>query len=161
LVADDTLVAVAATGKEDEIMSAAILKYVLGAGVSCALAFSFANPSNAFPALTNTATVKSSMPSLVTDARYYRRGYGGRYYGRGYGYGGVAAGAIVGGAILGGLLAAPYYYRGGQYYYPDSGYYAYGSAPGSTVAECMRRFKSYDRRSGTYLGYDGYRHPCP
>ena len=70
-------------------MSTAILKYVLGAGVSCALALSFANPSNAFPALTNTATVKSLMPSLVTDARYYGRGYGGRYYGRSYRYGGV------------------------------------------------------------------------
>jgi BA14K-like protein len=134
-------------------MSTAILKYVLGAGVSCALAFSFANPSNAFPALTNTATVKSSMPSLVTDARYYRRGYGGRYYGRGYGYGGAAAGAIIGGAILGGLLAAPYYYGGGPYYY--------GPSTGSAVAYCLRRFKSYDPRSGTYLGYDGYRHPCP
>ena len=142
-------------------MNTAIRKYGLGAGFACALAFSFASPSNAFPALTSAATVKSSMPSLVTDARYYRRGYGGRYYGRGYGYGGVAAGAIVGGAILGGLLAAPYYNRGGQYYYPDSGYYAYGSAPGNTVAYCMRRFKSYDRRSGTYFGYDGYRHPCP
>jgi hypothetical protein len=160
-VAEDTLVAVAATGKEDEIMNIAILRYALGAGVVCVLAFFFVNPSNAFPALTSTATVKSSMPSLVTDARYYRRGYGGRYYGRGYGYGGVAAGAIVGGAILGGLLAAPYDYGGSQYYYRDSGYYAYGSAPGNTVAYCMRRFKSYDRRSGTYLGYDGYRHPCP
>ncbi|MGZ3311613.1 MAG: BA14K family protein [Xanthobacteraceae bacterium] len=25
----------------------------------------------------------------------------------------------------------------------------------------MQRFKSYDPRSGTYLGYDGARHPCP
>jgi hypothetical protein len=146
-------------------MSTAILKYVLGAGVACALAFSFANPLNAFPALTNTTTVKSSMPSLVTDARYYGRGYGGRYYGRGYGYGGAAAGAIVGGAILGGLLAAPYYaapyYYGGGPYYPGPGYYAYGSAPGDAVAYCMQRFRSYDPRSGTYLGNDGYRHPCP
>jgi hypothetical protein len=29
------------------------------------------------------------------------------------------------------------------------------------IAYCMQRFKSYDPRSGTYLGYDGYRHPCP
>ena len=143
------------------MMSTAILKYVLAAGVSCALAFSFANPSKAFPALTSTATVKSSMPSLVTGVQYYRRGYGGRYYGRGYGYGGAAAGAIVGGAIIGGLLAAPYYYGGGPYYYPGPGYYAYGSAPGGAVAYCMRRFKSYDPGSGTYLGYDGYRHACP
>ncbi|WP_424618529.1 BA14K family protein [Bradyrhizobium sp.] len=25
----------------------------------------------------------------------------------------------------------------------------------------MQRFKSYDPNSGTYLGYDGNRHPCP
>lgn len=25
---------------------------------------------------------------------------------------------------------------------------------------CSRRFRSYDRNSGTYLGYDGYRHYC-
>ena len=26
---------------------------------------------------------------------------------------------------------------------------------------CVQRFKSYDQDSGTYLGYDGRRHPCP
>jgi len=25
----------------------------------------------------------------------------------------------------------------------------------------MQRFKSYDPSRGTYLGYDGERHPCP
>jgi BA14K-like protein len=29
------------------------------------------------------------------------------------------------------------------------------------VAYCMRRFRSYDRESQTYLGYDGQRHYCP
>ena len=29
------------------------------------------------------------------------------------------------------------------------------------VAYCARRFKSYDPGNGTYLGYDGLRHPCP
>jgi hypothetical protein len=33
--------------------------------------------------------------------------------------------------------------------------------PNDAVAYCMRRFRSYDPASGTYLGYDGYRHPCP
>ena len=28
-------------------------------------------------------------------------------------------------------------------------------------AYCVQRFKSYDPASGTYLGYDGQRHPCP
>ncbi|MGB9173724.1 BA14K family protein [Bradyrhizobium sp.] len=25
----------------------------------------------------------------------------------------------------------------------------------------MQQYRSYDPRSGTYLGYDGFRHPCP
>ena len=30
-----------------------------------------------------------------------------------------------------------------------------------SVAYCMQTYKSYDPNSGTYLGYDGRRHPCP
>jgi hypothetical protein len=49
--------------------------------------------------------------------------------------------------------------------YPYSpGYnYSYGYSPnqgGGEVGYCMRRFRSYDPRSGTYLGFDGLRHPC-
>jgi hypothetical protein len=29
------------------------------------------------------------------------------------------------------------------------------------VASCMQRFHSYDPKTGTYLGTDGQRHPCP
>jgi hypothetical protein len=29
------------------------------------------------------------------------------------------------------------------------------------VAYCIQRFRSYDQRSGTYLGNDGLRHRCP
>ena len=49
----------------------------------------------------------------------------------------------------------------------DSGYPGYSSygyaapAPGGDVAYCAQRFRSYDPASGTYLGYDGLRHPCP
>jgi hypothetical protein len=105
----------------------------------------------------------------VTEARYgghgggwhgggwHGGGYRGGYYGGGWGWGGFAAGAVIGG-----LLAAPYYYGGGPYYYYGGGpYYYYGPPAGSAVAYCLRRFKSFDPRSGTYLGYDGYRHPCP
>ena len=76
------------------------------------------------------------------------RGGGWGYYG-----GGFAAGALVGA-----LLAAPYY--AAPYYAPGPGYY-YGPSPGDAVGYCMQRFRSYDPGSGTYLGYDGYRHPCP
>ena len=41
------------------------------------------------------------------------------------------------------------------------GYYPPPPPPGDPVAYCMSRFKSYDPGSGTYLGYDGLRHPCP
>jgi hypothetical protein len=95
----------------------------------------------------------------VGGVRYGGRvGYGGRYgYGRrGLGYGrGLAAGALVGGAVA-----------GSGYYYGNT----YGAAPvyadpdqtGSVddIAYCVQRFRSYDRASGTYLGYDGRRHPC-
>jgi hypothetical protein len=79
----------------------------------------------------------------------------GRHHHRGYNNGGAALGGFAAGAILGGVLAAqqrPYY--GG--YAP--GYYAGG---GDADAYCFSRFKSYDPASGTYLGYDGLRHPCP
>jgi BA14K-like protein len=29
------------------------------------------------------------------------------------------------------------------------------------VAYCSQRYRSYDPASGTFLGYDGLRHPCP
>ena len=47
--------------------------------------------------------------------------------------------------------------------YYDDGVVAVSPAPagGDSVAYCMQRYKSYDPASGTYLGYDGQRHPCP
>ena len=31
----------------------------------------------------------------------------------------------------------------------------------SAIAWCDRHYRSYDPRTQTYLGYDGYRHSCP
>ncbi|MCI0557480.1 MAG: BA14K family protein [Nitrososphaera sp.] len=28
------------------------------------------------------------------------------------------------------------------------------------LSSCYARYKSFDRVTGTYLGYDGFRHPC-
>jgi hypothetical protein len=96
--------------------------------------------------------------------------YGGG--GRGYGYGGgvvpgVVAGAVIGGAIAsqgyyGGPVYAPGYYDGDQYYDDSSVAVAPGPAGGGdAVAYCMQTYRSYDPASGTYMGNDGYRHPCP
>jgi hypothetical protein len=81
---------------------------------------------------------------------------------RGGGGAGLAAG-IIGSVIMGGIIASQRPYYGypayGDYYgYPAYGAYPYG---GPAVGYCMSRFKSYDPYSGTYLGYDGFRHPCP
>ena len=84
------------------------------------------------------------------------RGYSHRrYYGGGWGYYG---GGLAAGAILGGLLAAPYY---DGYGYDGYGYGYEAPVGDSAVAYCVQRFRSYDPASGTYLGNDGYRHPCP
>jgi len=89
----------------------------------------------------------------------YRGGYGGRYYGGGYGGGwGYYGGGFAAGAIVGGLLAAPYY---DGYGYDGYGYGYEAPVDDSAVAYCVQRFRSYDPASGTYLGNDGYRHPCP
>ena len=58
------------------------------------------------------------------------------------------------------------YYGGGPAYYDDQyvddGAVAVAPAPGGDdAAYCAQRFRSYDPGSGTYLGNDGLRHPCP
>ena len=82
--------------------------------------------------------------------------------------GGVAAG-IAAGMILGGIIASsPYYYGGPAYYYGPPPYYPpgyYGPVyrhygPADWEAYCFSRYRSFDPYSGTYLGYDGLRHPC-
>ena len=53
--------------------------------------------------------------------------------------------------------------------YGGSGYYAYAQTPapavapvttGENAASCESRYHSYDPASGTFLGFDGVRHPC-
>jgi len=79
----------------------------------------------------------------------------------------VAAG--IAGLVVGGLIASHayrprYYYDPGPVYYyaPAPRYYAPPPAYyDPAIAYCMRRFRSYDPYSMTYLGYDGRRHFCP
>lgn len=121
--------------------------------------------------MAGAVAIKNSAPADVVDVGW-RRGWGW----------GVGAG-IVGGVVIGRALSAPYYdgpyyprpyypgpayypdrYYPGPAYYPDRYYRAPAYAgPGPADAEdyCIQRFRSYDPESGTYLGYDGYRHPCP
>lgn len=89
---------------------------------------------------------------------YYARGpgYGPRYGYRNCGWGGcnnnngpaVAAG-VIGGLMLGAAAA--------------SAANAANAAPrqGNWITYCSSKYRSFDPASGTYLGYDGVRHPCP
>jgi hypothetical protein len=107
-----------------------------------------------------TAAMAIGIATFPTNASAQWRGggwHGGGWYGGGWGWG-LGAG-LLGGAIIGSALAAPHYYYYPNPYYAAPGYYGPPSA--DATAYCMQQFKSYDPRSGTYLGYDGYRHPCP
>ena len=149
-------------------MSKTLTKLVTAALITVAVP-SYAGIASATP-ISGAFSINNAASGNIENVRYgWRRGWGG---GRGWGWG--VAGGLAAGAIIGGALAAPYYYGGyygGPYYYAnpyyadgydaDPGYYAEPYASGGGVDYCMRRYRSYDPRSGTFLGNDGRRHPCP
>jgi hypothetical protein len=135
-------------------------KLFIAALGTCVLGVAAPLPASALTLQVDPAVASANGKLTVTDVQYrrYRNGGyygGGRYYGRGWnngaavgaGIAGLAAGAIIGGAIAN--SQQPTYYEG----VPAVG--------GDAVSYCMQRFRSYDPASGTYLGYDGMRHPCP
>jgi len=102
-------------------------------------------------------------PALAQDYRYDQgqrsydqRPYDQRQYDQGF-WPGQAAGDVVGGAIgtAGAIATAPF-----RAFDPNTNSYAMGG-PGMGGSEyCAQRYRSYDPQSGTFLGYDGRRHPC-
>lgn len=136
---------------------------MLATSASLALSLApFGTVASAMP-VANVTALEHAAPTGIETVQWRGRGWRGGGWGFGAG--------LLGGAIVGGLLASPYYYGPGPYYYGPGPYYypgpyypapGYGAPPpANAVAYCMQRFKSYDPRSGTYLGYDGQRHPCP
>jgi hypothetical protein len=126
---------------------------IIAAALVAATLPCLAAPAAAAPMASPLMLQGAAKPSVET-VRYYRRGYGGAAVGLGI------AGALIGGAILG--STQPY----GYYGYPPGYYGPIYAAPapyigGDAVAYCVQRFRSYDPYSGTYLGLDGFRHPCP
>jgi hypothetical protein len=94
----------------------------------------------------NAARVQQPKVELV-QYRHHHHHHHGFFRGPGFGFG---------------FFSGPVY--GGPYYGYDYDYgppVVYGAPAGDDVAYCMRRYRSYDPNSGTYLGYDGLRHPCP
>ncbi|TCT05656.1 BA14K family protein [Aquabacter spiritensis] len=98
-----------------------------------------------------------------------RRGYGpgpNPYY-RNCGWGGCNNnnnGAAVAAGVIGGLMLGAAAASAAQANQPPTVYYAPGPGGGPNqaqwIAYCSNKYKSFDPRTGTYLGYDGRRHPC-
>lgn len=135
---------------------------VLAAALIAAAAPWLVVPAAAGPMAQTLGLQNAVAPSIETV-----RWRGHRYGGYGRAAAGIAAGAIIGGALIAATRPYGYYGYGGYapgYYGPgyyDQGYVAVSPYAGSAVAYCQQRFRSYDPASGTYLGYDGLRHPCP
>jgi hypothetical protein len=142
-------------------------------------------------ALAAGTVLASAMPASAQHWHGGGGWHGGGFGWRGGGFGWPAAAIVGGAvaAATSPLWAPGYYdyypdygygpygydaYGYGNYGYDGYGYGNYGyaappavaAAPGPAVAQgdvayCESRFRSYDPSSGTYLGFDGQRHPCP
>jgi hypothetical protein len=148
-------------------------------------AASLAAPAGAAP-ITASSSLRAAAAPLVESVQWrWRRGW----WAPGVAAG-VVAGAAIASQSWDGYYndyayAPGYSYSPGYIYSGSSGYvysnapgdsysnspgsnpynaYAYSpgsSSSGNSVAYCQQRFRSYDPASGTYMGYDGQRHPCP
>lgn len=123
--------------------AAAAIVVVIGSGAFAAPAISSPLVNVAPISVAQTATGTTEVVNVGwRGGRHYRGHHHGwrhrRHSGWGPAVGGFVAGAAIGSAIANSRAQA------GQY-----------------DAYCEQRFKSYDPQSGTYLGYDGQRHPCP
>jgi hypothetical protein len=143
---------------------------VRGGGVAPAAKFSGVAPAAKFSGVAPAAKYSGGgVPATqFSGGSSYQGGYGAQHRRRGGGGGfipGAVAGAVIGGAIASqGYNGGPGYYAPGYYddqYYDDSAVVVAPAGGDDSVAYCMQTYRSYDPQSGTYLGNDGYRHPCP
>lgn len=137
-----------------------------------------ATVAGAAPAASNAGSALSKIDSGQPLINVRRGGHGGHGHG-GHGHGGHGHGGhghIGGGHWHGGhghhhfrprFYGVPYYYYGPSYYYDDYDYEddyddaVVYSESGDAVARCEARYRSFDRRSGTFLANDGRRKLCP
>jgi hypothetical protein len=129
---------------------------LLAVAFGTALAATGPTPATAQLAQPHTAAAFAGSNDLMTEVRWRGHRHRHHHHGR-WGPGlGFATGLALGGAFASPYYASPYYYAPAP-----RAYYGVPSRSADEVAYCSRRFRSYDVASGTYLGYDGERHPCP
>jgi hypothetical protein len=155
------------------------MRIMTGVATLAVLSGLAAAPAQAEPAAKAMDALKAgALPTTYTQFRGYggwhrggfggwRGGYGGWRGGYGYRRGpgvGAAVGAgllgFTAGAVIGSAAANAAARPVAVYEAPAPVVYARPVAVRGS-AYCAARYGSYDPASGTYLGYDGFRHPCP
>jgi hypothetical protein len=94
-------------------------------------------------------------------------------YNKGYNPGAAFATGAILGLTFGALSAPTYYYPPPVYYYPPPpplppaprypAYYSYSAGPDANaqhVSWCYSRYRSYNARYNTWVGFDGLVHQC-
>lgn len=125
-------------------------KLALAAGLTVGVAMVSSAPAAAAPfygapALGQAAATQQD--SLIVKVRH--RGRRGRRGGS-YHHGGISPGAAAAIGIFGAIGTMMAIDAARQQQERDA-----------AIRYCMHRFRSYDPVSMTYLGFDGFRHPCP
>jgi BA14K-like protein len=164
-----------------QVSSRLLVVVALAAGAAC-----FAAPAAAAP-ITASSSLRAAAAPLVESVQWrWRRGW----WAPGVAAGVVAGAAIAsqswdGTSYYNNYAYSPGYSYSPGYTYSGSSGYVYSNAPeysysspgyrsaynayayspgsssgGNSAAYCQQRFRSYDPASGTYMGYDGQRHPC-
>lgn len=153
------------------------------AAAAVALAAVMAAPTNSMAAPLDGGFSYSG-PAVVENAAWHGgrwhggrrpggRWHGGNWHGgnwhgpRGgrWGWGGWGGAPLLGlgaglfGFGLGTAIARDRYYNYGNYYNYGPGY-GYGYAGDDHVARCAATYRSYNVRTDSFLGYDGYWHRC-
>ncbi|PSO23187.1 BA14K family protein [Bradyrhizobium sp. MOS002] len=111
--------------------------------LTTAVAISFGSSSALLAAPMTPASIAPTLASVQqVQYRHWHHGWDRPHWHRHYGPGAAAIGGLAAGALIGSAIAN-------------------SEARADSSAYCAQRYKSYDPASGTYLGYDGARHPCP
>lgn len=132
------------------LFSAAVLGVSLLMLPAPSSAASFGGLSGALPAQTQTQSFDGALVQKVQARRGGRRGGGRRGAGRrggGRRGGGSNAGAVAAGAIMGIAIGAIIASQAAQH--------------NRSVEWCMRRYRSYNPHTGTWIDYHGRIHYCP
>ena len=144
--------------------------------------YAYTNDSSSYPYSDYGSSYPNNYGYTNYGSNYPYSNYGYANYGSNYPYNYGYRGAIAASRPWYGYGRAGYDYGSSYYGYNpgystgdstgtdyDLGYYgwypgystSYSTSGGQDAAYCAQRFRSYDPGSGTYLGYDGQRHPCP